>query len=187
MKKRGMSMAELMVGIGIMALTTFSATSMFLFGLRSMQRTTTDVNLNQTNAQGMRRVVETLRSAMSTSISNDGKTITYSLPKVASANDPDTGEREYVVPRVSDGTTRMFYVTTSGNLVESTSGKTLVKGIRLIDPDPNSSQYGQTVAPFSLVTLGSQKGITINLITSETVQGKLRYARMKTTVLCHNL
>jgi hypothetical protein len=186
MKRRGFSLAELSVSIGIIALTTFSITSLLLFGLRSMQRTTADVNNNQKGAQGMRRVAETLRSAMSTSISNDGRTITYTLPKVSNSLDAVTGEREFVIPKVSDGVSRMFYVTTSGSLIDSVTGRTLIKNIQLTDPDPNSSQYNQNYAPFSVVTLGSQKGITINLITSESVLGKLRYSRLKTTVLSHN-
>lgn len=184
--KRGMSMAELSVALGIMALTVFTVASMFIFGLRAMQKTTSDTNLNQTNAQAMRRITETLRGAMATTITNEGRMITYTLPKMSPSADSITGEKELIVPLQSDGVTRSFYVTTDGKLVDSVTGKTLIKNIRLKDPDPDSSQYNQNYAPFSTVTVGSQRGITINLITAEDVLGDLRFARLKTTVVTHN-
>lgn len=184
--KRGMSLAELSVALGLMALTIFSVSTMFIFGLRAMQKTTSDTHLNQTNAQAMRRLTETLRSAMNTQISNEGRMITYTLPKISPGNDVTTGEPEYLIPLQSDGVTRSFYVTTDGKLIDSTTGRTLMKNIYLKDPDPESSQYNQNYAPFSTVTVGSQRGVTINLITAEDVLGDLRYARLKTTVVTQN-
>lgn len=185
-KRRGFTLTELLTSLGMMAFTLGAISSLFIFGLRSFQNTTTDTNLNQSNAQGMRRLTETLRSAMSITISNDGKTLSYTLPKLTAANDPQTGEKEFIIPLVSDGTNRTFTVNSSGNLIDSVGNRTLMKRIRATDPDPASSQYNQTYAPFSSTTIGSQRAITINLITAENVMGKLRYARFKTTVVLHN-
>lgn len=184
--KKGMSLAELSVALGIMALTIFTITSMFIFGLRAMQKTTSDTNLNQTNSQVLRRISETLRSAMNTTISNEGRMISYTLPKLSPGADSVTGEKEYMIPLQSDGVTRSFYVTSDGKMIDSVSGRTLMKNIYLKDPDPGSSQYNQTYAPFSTVTVGSQRGVTINLIAAEDVLGDLRYARLKTTVVTQN-
>lgn len=184
--RRGMSLAELMVALGMMALTIFTISSMFIFGLRTMQKTTSDTNLNQTNAQAMRRITETLRSAMSTTISNEGKMVTYTLPKLAAVADPTTGEKEFLIPLQSDGVTRSFYVTTDGRMIDSATNRVLMKNIYLKDPDKSSTQYNQAYAPFSTVTVGSQRGLTINIIAAEDVLGDLRYARLKTTVVTHN-
>ena len=185
-KQKGMTLVELMTSLGLMAFTLGAISSLFVFGLRSFQNTTTDTNINQSNAQGMRRLTESLREAMSVTISADGKTVSYTLPKVAAAADPFTAEKEYIIPLESDNTIRTFTVNSSGNLVHSVGNRTLVKNIQFTDPDPASSQFNQTYLPFSSTTIGSQRAITINLITSESVLGKLRYARYKTTVVLHN-
>lgn len=187
MKKRGFSLAELMVAMGMMAFTLGAVSSLFIYGLRSMQKTSTDTNLNQTNAQGMRRLAETLRVARSVTITNEGRTISYTLPKMSTTIDPLTGEREIQIPVVSDGVTRSFTISTSTKrLTDSVTGKVLVRNIHPTDPYPSSSQYNQTYAPFSLTTVGSQRAVTLNLITAENILGDLRYARYKTTVVLHN-
>ena len=187
MKKRGFSLAELMVAMGMMAFTLGAVSSLFIFGLRSMQKTSTDTNLNQTNAQGMRRLSETLRQAMSVTITNEGRILTYTLPKMSSTVDAVTGEKELQIPVVGDGVTRSFSINTStGKLTDLATGKVLIRNIRTTDPDPSSSQYNQNYAPFSLTTVGSQRAVTLNIITAENVLGNLRYARYKTTVVLHN-
>jgi prepilin-type N-terminal cleavage/methylation domain-containing protein len=185
-KKRGMTLVELMVAMGLMSLTFAALSAMFLFGLRSYQKTAADTTLNQTNAQGLRRIAETIRQAMSVTISSDGRILTYTLPRLSAAADPVTGEKEYQIPLVNDGVARSFTVNTSGNVVDTVSGRVLVRNVRLTDPDAASSQYNQTYQPFSLSNIGSQRAVTVNLITSENVLGDLRYARLKTTVVLRN-
>lgn len=185
-KRRGFTLTELLTSLGMMAFVLGAICSLFINSLRSFQNTTTDTNLNQSNAQGMRRLTETLRSAMTVAISTDGKTISYTLPKLTALNDPLTGEKEYIIPLETDGTNRTFTVNTAGELVDSVGNRKLMKKIRATDPDTASSQYNQTYAPFSSTTIGSERAITINLITAESVMGKLRYARYKTTVVLHN-
>lgn len=185
-KRRGFTLTELLTSLGLMAFVLGAICSLFINSLRSFQNTTTDTNLNQSNAQGMRRLTETLRSAMSVTISADGKTLSYTLPKLTNAIDPQTGEKEYIIPLETDGTNRTFTVNTAGELVDSVGNRKLMKKIRTTDPDTASSQYNQAYAPFSSTTIGSQRAITINLITAEDVMGKLRYARYKTTVVLHN-
>lgn len=187
MKRKGLSLAELLVALSMMAFTLAAIMSLFIYGLRSMKKTNTDAYLNQNNAQGMRRLGETLRSAMSVSISDSGYTLNYVLPKMSPYPDAITGERELQIPVVSDGVSRSFTVSTSTfKLTDNLSGRTLVRNIRLTDPDPGSSQFAKTYAPFSLTTVGSQRAVTLNLITAENVLGNLRYARYKTTVVLHN-
>jgi type II secretory pathway pseudopilin PulG len=186
MKKRGFSITELLVAMGMMAFTLAAISSLFVFGLRSFQATTTDTNINQTNAQGMRRVTEALRSGMSLTISSSGRIITYSVPKMTATADAQTGEKELVIPVQADGAARTFTVTDAGTLVDSVGNRVLVRNIRLTDPDPGSSQFNQTYAPFSMTTVGSERAVTLNLITAENVFGRLRYTRLKTTVVLHN-
>lgn len=182
--RRGFTLVELMTGMGILAVTLLVIINLLIYGIRSFGKTTTDVNISQQNAQGMRRVIETIRSAVSISISSDGKRITYTLPRMSSVDDPVTGEKEYLTPIQSDGISRYFLVS-GGNLTDHT-GRVLVRSITATDPEPTSSQYNQAYAPFQSTTIGSRRAVTVTLITKEQVNGSQRWARMKSTVLIRN-
>jgi hypothetical protein len=159
---------------------------LMISGLRSYNRTTTDINLDQPNAQAVRRITETLRGAMNVTITNSGRTITYTLPAMSTTNDPVTGEREVLLPLVSDGVTRTFTISTAGVLTSNPGGRVLVRDISLTDPDTSSSTYNQSYAPFQLSPIGGGKAISITLITAATTNGQRRYTRMKTTALLRN-
>jgi prepilin-type N-terminal cleavage/methylation domain-containing protein len=182
--RRGFTLVELMTGMGILAITLLVIVNLLIYGIRSFGKTTTDVNISQQNAQGMRRVMESIRASVSVSISSDGKRIDYALPKIASTTDPVTGEKEVVIPIQSDGVNRYFLVS-GGNLIDQT-GRVLVRSITATDPEPTSSQYNLTYAPFQSTTIGSRRAVTVTLITKEQVNGSQRWARMKSTVLIRN-
>jgi hypothetical protein len=185
MKKKGLTLVELMVMMTLMAMVSLGASALFLSGLRSFDRTTVDIDISQKNAQGIRRVVETVREAVTVSISNNGQTLTYTLPARTAAVDPVTGEREYVDPPVSDGVTRSFVIA-NGELRSNPGNRLLVRNILTADPEPGSSQFEQPYSPFQLTTIGSRRAITVNIITGTSGGGTQRYARMKTTVLVRN-
>ena len=187
MRRRGFTLVELMTALGLFSIVFFGAASLYVAGLRSYYSTSTDADLAQKNAQGIRRVVETLREAVSLSINSDGTQITFQSPKKAGSADPVTGETEYIVPVVGDGVAKTFTVTTGGNLVEGSSGRTLCKNIVTTDPYPQSSQYNQKYMPFQFASVGSSKAVSVNLITYQNLGTRKRYARMKTTVLLRNV
>ena len=184
--RRGLTLAELMATLGTLLMALVGAFMVMLTGMKSFQRTQADVSVSQPNAQAMRRIADTLRGAMSVTISNSGRTITYLLPRVSASADSATGEREVVYPFVSDGVVRSFSVDTAGRLVSQPDGRTLVRNISSTDPQQGSSQYNLIYAPFQSTTIGSRRAITITLISAESVAGTLRYARMKSTVLIQN-
>ncbi|HRF59946.1 MAG TPA: prepilin-type N-terminal cleavage/methylation domain-containing protein [Fimbriimonadaceae bacterium] len=184
-RRRGFTLSELIVGLGIMSFVMLGLVNLMMYGLKSFQKTTTDTDLAQKNAQGMRRLVETLRSAVSVTLSSDGTQITYNLPRMSTATDQLTGEREVQVPITSDGVNRVFVVS-GGNLRDLSTNRTLVSNVATRDPDPTSTQYNQVYAPFQLTTIGSRRAVTVTLITQQSVLGKPRYVRFKTTVLIRN-
>jgi hypothetical protein len=175
-----------MVGIGLFAFTLFGTLSLFVTGLKSYNKTTNDLNMTQPNAQAIRHMCENLRQAMSISLSNNGNTINFTLPAMTGSTDPVTGEKEFQVPLVSDGTSRSYAVT-NGNLVENPGGRILLKGISTIDPDPSSALYKQTYQPFVISMAGTREAVTLNLITSCIVNTKTRFSKMKTTVVLQNI
>lgn len=183
--KRGLTLAELMASMLALLMALGAALSLQVGASRSMNRIQSDLNVSSPSAQAMRRVSETLRGAMSVSISSDGKTITYLLPRVSSTSDPVTGEKELVFPLQSDGVTRS-YVISGNNLISNPGGRVLVRNISSTDPRQGSTQYNQTYSPFQSTTIGSRRAITITLICKETANGAVRYARMKSTVLIQN-
>lgn len=186
-RRRGMTLVEILVALGIVAMVILGSVSLLLSGLTSFSRTSSDAALTGTNAQGLRRVSECLRTAMSVTVSPDGRTVSYQVPALSGSTDPVTGEREYSEPMVSDGTTRSFVVNrTARTLTETATGRVLVRNITDTDPQPGSTQYGQTYAPFSVTTIGSARAVTINLITQERAANQTRYIRLKTTAVIRN-
>lgn len=185
-KQRGLTLAELIIASALIILTLIGVLALMISGLRSFERTTSDINLTQPNAQAMRRISETLRQALSITISSDGSQINYVLPKVSASPDPYTGEKELVYPLTPDGIQRSFQVK-NRNLVSLPDNRKLLSGINPIDPHSSSTQYQQSYRPFQRTTIGAKNAISINLITSETVNGKIRFTRMKSTVLVQNI
>jgi hypothetical protein len=172
--------------MSIMATVLFGALTLLVTGMKSFKKTTSDVDITNQNANALRRVSETLRQAMSVTISNSGKTISFTLPKMG-ATDPVTGEKELQEPLTSDGVARSYVVDFTGKtLKEMPSGRVMVTNICATDPQPGSSQYNQAYTPFQLTTIGSYRAITINLITTQNIISDQRYMRMKTTAVVRN-
>lgn len=184
--KRGFTIVELMIGLTILGFTLLCTFGLLLTGLRSCEIAQTDINLNQPNAQAMRRVSETIRKALYVTLADSGKTVHYTLPKTMTGTDPATGESELVLPLQSDGISRSFTVSGT-NLIDRHTGRVLVENILSYDPDPQSTQYNKAYAPFQLTTIGSRRAITVNIITSQLINGKRRYSRLKTAVTVQNI
>lgn len=185
MKNKGFTLVELIVGMTIMGFLILGTMTVFSSSMKGFYQTKTDIDLVTKNSLGMQRVSGTLRSAVNMTISEEGKMVTYNMPALNATVDAVTGEKEYKNPIVAEATSRSFSVL-EGVLKDNYSGRILAKNVYLRDPDPHSSQYGQTYAPFQLTTIGSRRALTINFITQDQVLGKPRYTRMKTTVILRN-
>jgi prepilin-type N-terminal cleavage/methylation domain-containing protein len=187
MRRRGFTTVELVVAMTVLAMVVMGTSAMMITGLRSFDRTTNSVTITQQNAQNIRRISESLRGATNVRISSDGTTIRYNYPLLTPVTDPITGEREMVDPLTSDGIERGFQVDFSqGVLRELETGRILVRNLISRDPEERSSQFNQVYQPFQPTTVGSLRGITINLITQLGADEHRRTARMKTTVLVRN-
>lgn len=185
MRRRGFTLIEVLTTCSVGGMLILGCMSLMSFGLRTYQTTSTDIDLTQTNANGCRRVTETIRQAMNIEIKNGGTRIEFSMPALSSTPDPITGERELLDPLTPESTIRAFEVV-NGQLRDVTNNRVLVRNIVATDPRPGSSQYGQTYAPFQVTTIGSRRAVTVNLITDRQVLSGERYVRMKTTVLIRN-
>ena len=189
--RKGFTLAELMVAVLIMGLLIVGAMTVFASSMRSFYQTQTDIDLTTENTLGMQRVADTLRGAYSMEVLDGGTTVSYFLPLMSNVVDPVTGQIEIDDPLQSDGVERWFVVENGVLISRGAAGNSnfnqeLVENIILIDPEPNSSQYNQTYAPFQLTTIGSRRALTINFITQDQVLGEPRYVRMKTTVIIRN-
>ncbi len=185
--RRGMTLIELLTGMGLVMLLIVGSMNLFAGSLRSLQRTTNDVTMEDQNARALRKMTETMRSAMSVTISNNGNTVTFNLPKLSSTSDPVTGEKEYIVPPVSDGVNRSYTVHfDTGTVTDNQATRVMIQNVASTDPDPNSTNYHQAYVPFQITSIGVYKGITINLITLDKTSGQSRVVRMKTTMILKN-
>jgi Tfp pilus assembly protein PilW len=186
--RRAFTLVELLTGMGVMALLVLGSLSLFAGSLRSLQRTTNDVTMTDQNARAVRKISENLRQAVSVTISNSGKTLTYSLPAMTASADPVTGEKEVVVPVTSDGLNRTYSVDFGAKtLTDSNTGKVIVRNVWNVDTDSNSTLYNLAYAPFELTKVGTRQALTINLITRDNTSGQVRTTRMKTTILLRNM
>lgn len=187
-KRHGFTLMETTISLTVLGFTLFGTMGLLIFALKSTDNTTADVKLSEPTSLALRRINDTIRRAYSVTISTDGKTLTYTLPKKMTTNDSVTGEKEFMEPLQSDGVNRVFKVQ-DGKLVDQTADRVLLGDILTKDPDPTSSQYDLTYKPFTLTTVGSRKAITMNFITQVKEPGSTHYrtSRMKTTVMVQNI
>jgi len=186
MRQRGFTLTETVVGLSLFLVVLMASLAMIVSGLKSFQKNMVDITNQTPEQQAIRRMQENLRQAMSVTITNNGSTVSYTLPKLNATADAVTGEKEYTVPMVSDGV-NYSYTVANGNLTQQPGGRVLLKNITTTDPDPSSITYNQTYQPFVLATMSTRKGVTINLITQQLTRPKTRYSRMKTTVALQNI
>lgn len=185
MKNRGFSLVEMMVSVSLFGLLGVGLLELYSGSLRFFAKTSSEVALANENSNAMRYVTSQLRPAISIQIQNNGNKIVYSLPQRTILPNPLTGERENVIPVVSDGVVRSFTVT-NGRLVDDVTGKVLARNISPVDPDPQSSQYNKIYAPFQLTTIGSRKAVTVTLISARKTSQFDKNTRMKDTVILRN-
>lgn len=186
MRRRAFSLTELLVSVALLGLVVGGASALSIAGLRRYANTQADVDATQEATLGAQTVVEAVRQAVSVQIQDGGFRLAYELPALAPSIDPTTGERELAEPLRSDGVARSFHVS-GGRLIDGATGRVIAEGLTTVDPDPASTQYGQTVAPFQLTTIGSRRAITVNLIGRVDTPGGRRYARFKTTFIVRNV
>ncbi len=167
-KKRGFTLPEVLVGSTLMSLLILYSLSLLTNTLRTMQKTDSRVEMSDKSANVLRKISEDLRAAFSVTVSSDGRTLTFTQPKLATTNDSVTGEKEFLTPIQSDGIIRNYTVNSSGQLRywEGTgSQKTILTGILLKDPDPQSSKYNQDYNNFQFTKVGNRVAIQITLLT----------------------
>ena len=184
--KRGFTLVELLSGMAVLSIVLLGSINLLSTGLRSFQKTTTDVDITNQNANSMRRISETLRQAYKVTISNSGNTISYELPALG-PYDPITGERELFEPMKSDGVVRQYVVDPIAKTLKAyPGGRVLIRNLSAVDLDPKSTQYNQAYPAFQLTSIGSYRAISIHLVTRKTNISDLRYTRMKTTAVVRN-
>lgn len=187
MRRRGFTLVELLTGMSLVALLVLGSMALLIGSLRSFQRTDGDVTMNDATSRSVRKITETLRSAVSVTITNNGRTLSYRLPALTNGVDPVTGEREVAIPPASDGVVRSYNVDFGSGRLTDETGRVLVRNISSRDTEPGSTLFNSAYEPFALVTIGSRKGLTVNLIASDSTSGRLRTARIKTSTILRNV
>jgi prepilin-type N-terminal cleavage/methylation domain-containing protein len=186
--KRGFTLIELLVGMSLMAMLVLGSMTLFVSSMRSLQRTTNDVTITDKSAVNLRKVTEKVREAITVTVTNQGKTLSFNLPKFSASVDPITQEKEVAIPAASDGIARGYAIDFgAGTLRDTQTGKVLMRNIASTDVNTGSSQYGQAYEPFQITTVGTTKALTICLITRDSTSGQLRTMRMKTTTVLRNM
>lgn len=188
-KRRGFTLIEVMVGSSLTALLILYSLTLLSTSLRSMQRTDARIEMSDKGTLVIRKISEELRSAFNVTVSSDGRTLSYSLPKFNTTNDLVTGEKEYTLPMQSDGVTRNYSVNSSGQLRywEGTgAARTVATGILLVDPDPASTKYNETYLNFQLLRVGTKAAVRVTLLTQRNLLSGKQNNRMTVLTLLRN-
>ena len=184
--RRGFTYAELLVGMGLMALLVLGSMTMFASSLKSLKRTDKDVTMSDQSSRALRKITETIRQSVTVTVSDGGRKVTYYLPVMSGAADSVTGESEIVNPPTSDGIARTYTVNFTTGTIFDESGKVIVRNVAGKDNNRASSLYGSSYEPFTIGTIGTRKALTINIITRDDAGGQTRNMRMKTTAIIRN-
>jgi hypothetical protein len=177
----------MVMGLSVMAMVTMAIAALLIQASYAFGMTTAQSNITNMNAQGIRYASEQLRKAMSVTIVSNVR-VDYVLPKLADTADPVSGEREYTVPMVSDGVVHSLRVDfAAGTLKDFATGQILCRNLISADPDPSSTQYKKTTAPFQATSVGSVRAIQLTLITTDQVGTKTTYTRLKSTAMVRNV
>ncbi|MEW5883331.1 MAG: prepilin-type N-terminal cleavage/methylation domain-containing protein [Armatimonadota bacterium] len=189
MKRRGFTLVEVMMGVGLTALLIVMALNVFTDAAASFHRTETRDTLSTQNALAVRRIVEQLRSAAVVEIRDSGRTIVFEQPMLSANPDPTTGEYEYVDPMLGDGVQQAIYYQDRKLIFDDGSGREVVLAdeVSATDPDPDSAYYNTAYPIFSNSSVGSTRGVRIMIVSSRMTHRGLEYSRMSTTVLLRNL
>ena len=188
-KRRGFTLIEVMVGSSLTALLILYSLTLLSTSLRSMQRTDARIEMSDKGTLVIRKISEELRSAFNVTVSSDGRTLSYSLPKSNTTNDSVTGEKEYTLPMQSDGITKNYSVNSSGQLRywENTgAARTIATGILLVDPDPASTKYNETYLNFQLLRVGTKAAVRVTLLTQRNLLSGKQNNRMTVLTLLRN-
>lgn len=189
MKRRGFTLVEVMMGVGLTALLIVMALNVFTDAAASFHRTETRDTLSTQGALAVRRIVEQLRSAAVVEIRDNGRAIAFQQPLLSANPDPATGEFEYVDPLVGDGVVRVIHYQDRKLIFDDGSGNEMVLAdeISATDPAPDSPFYNTAYPIFSYSSVGSTRGVRIMIMPSRMTHRGLEYSRMSTTVLLRNL
>jgi hypothetical protein len=186
-RRRGFTLTEVVTATLIIFMVIAGTVALMVSSTQGIGNSIAANKASSYNAQGLRSIAESLRSAMSVTINEAGDKIDYQLPKLGTVNDTATGEKELIDPLISDGTVRSFTVDWVDKTIrDSVSTKKVCRYIYQTDPEKSSSQYNSKYPVFQLTTIGSAKAVTITVVTREQIGTQYKYVRLKTTALLRN-
>ena len=127
LNNRGMTLIEVVITAGVLALLGTGLLTMLMQSLRSWSSGTSDEAANSAATTALQRLAYDIREGRSaTSV---GSQLTVTFPKTIT--DPITGEKAYD-PILNDPVTRSYYVS-NGNLVRNTAGSITILGRGISD------------------------------------------------------
>ncbi len=188
-RTKGITTAELLVGILLTSMLFLMSLSLFSMGMGSYRKTDARLEMSQKLSLSLRKITQQLHSAVWATISVDSKTVTFQLPLLTNGPDATTGEREYVNPIQADGVNRTFYVSGSNLYYNDgvTGAKTIAKNISATDPDIQSAYYNAPYPVFTFCSVGSTRGLTIMVIARRNLSHGIEFVRMSTSVYFRNM
>lgn len=115
--KRGMTLVEVIVAMGVLALVGACLTSVLIQGLRGWSSGAGDEAANSIATTALQRLAYDIREARTATTNGSTLTVTFPL----TITDPSTGQTAYD-SALNDPVPRTYYVDGSGNLVRNVGG-----------------------------------------------------------------
>jgi len=158
--RRGMTLVELLVAGSVTLILLFALLPLMNTSVRAWHRTSNDVATTMDVTLAMRRIASELRYAKAIQISNNGKTIQYTLPDRTSAT----------------------FSLSGGNLVWSWGSEPLLRGVETNDP-----QFGGAYPLFQLAfSGGASRAVVVRLCVRVNTPAGVRTHRVQQMVVLRN-
>lgn len=138
--RRGATIIEAVTAATLTVTVLTVSVAAFLQGMTTWARGSAQIDSDVSAQQTMRRLTQELRESMSVTVSADGKSVSYRLPR-------KEADGSYRIPAEWDGVARRAYVATNANGLydlytgPESSPRLLSKIITLDDPERVATQY----------------------------------------------
>ncbi|RYG28531.1 hypothetical protein EON81_28345 [bacterium] len=175
-RRRGFSLAEVVLAAGISTMVLIAGVGLFLTGMRSWISGEANMDVSANSQRSLRFVSDELREAMSITVNTPTK-VTYVLPKRES-------DGTFTNPMVGDGITRTIQLTGT-NLVLTAGSVSRVVARSVLAREPSAaSDYAIFTTPPGTVS----RSLTLKLVASTPgVGGQAVVERSRETVFLRNV
>lgn len=179
--RRGVTAFEMMLATTILTLVLVAGVTVMGTTLQSWTRNTRKVDAENDTTYAVRYIASKLQEAYSASVSNGGKTLTYTLPV-------KDGNGNYQTPVTPESTARSFYIS-DGKLYENNGVSTKLILDKVASDDPSMPGASKVYTPFTAGAGQIVRTVTVHLVTYRQLSSSDQFpvrVRHRQTIMIRN-